>query len=264
MKRLWLIFGLMAAGCAGQPSSQGNAPDAGSSLAGESSVRYRARIHTELGAGYFAQRQLVVALEEFSTAAQIDPGYAQAHNGMGLVWAALREDDKAEHSFKRALQLDSGSSEAHNNYGTFLCSRNRVDESIKEFLAALRNPLYATPESAWLNAGICALKKGDQKDAETYLANALQAQPGLRNAHFHLASIYFGRGDPVLAGKHLQQSMQGGDPTPEMLWLGVRIARATGDKNAESSHAILLRNRFPESAEAKAMRAESSAPRGAP
>jgi type IV pilus assembly protein PilF len=260
MKRSMLVLLLLVSGCAGQSASQSNIPDPGNSLVGESAERHRARIHTELGAGYFSQRQIAVALEEFSTATQIDPGYAQAHNGLGLVYAALHEDEKAESSFKRALQLDSSSSETHNNYGTFLCSRNRVDESITEFLTALKNPLYVTPESAWLNAGICALKKGDQKNAETYLQNALQAQPGIRSANYHLAGIYFSRGDAAQANKHFQQSMQGGDPTPEMLWLGIQIARAVGDKNAESSHSMLLRNRFPDSAEARALRAESSAP----
>lgn len=260
MKRLMLVFLLLVNGCANQPSGQSNTSDSGNNPNGESAERHRARVHTELGAGYFAQRNIAVALEEFSNAAQIDPSYAQAHNGLGLAYAALREDDKAESSFNRALQLDSSSSETHNNYGTFLCSRNRVDESIREFLAALKNPLYASPESAWLNAGICALKKGDQKNAETYLQNALRAQPGLRNANYHLASIYFSRGDAAKASIYFQKCMQGGDPTPEMLWLGIKIARATGDKDAESSQSMLLRNRFPDSDEAKALRTEPTVP----
>lgn len=260
MNRLVLMMWLLLAGCAGQTTSQSNIPDPSSNLGGETAERHRARIHTELGAGYFSQRQIAVALEEFSAATQIDPSYAQAHNGLGLVYGALHENEKAENSFKRALQLDPSSSESHNNYGTFLCSRNRVDESIREFLAALKNPLYATPESAWLNAGICALKKGDQEKAEVYLQNALQAQPGLRNANYHLAGIYFARGDATQANKFFQKSMQGGDPSPEMLWLGIQIARAVGDRNAESSHSMLLRNRFPDSEQTRALRAESAIP----
>jgi len=259
MKRL-LVMMLLFGGCAGTPSSSqdSNYSSAGGS-SGESAVRHRAHIHTDLGAGYFAQRQMAVALEEFSTAAQIDPSYAPAHNGLGLVYAALREDEKAETNFRRALQLDPESSESHNNYGTFLCSRNRVDESIKEFLAALKNPLYSTPESAWLNAGICALKKGDLENAETYLQNAVQAQPGLWSANYQLANLYFSRGDHALANKHFQLAMQGGEPTPDLVLLGVRIARALGDNNAEASLSMLLRNKFPDSEQAKALRSESAA-----
>lgn len=257
MKRL-LLAAMLLGGCAGTPTNQDNySTGAGGK---ESSERHRARIHTELGAGYYAQRQMAVALEEFSTAIQIDPSYAQAHNGLGLVYGTLREDDKAEASFRRALQLDAGNSESHNNYGTFLCSRNRVDESIKEFLVALKNPLYPTPETAWLNAGICAMKKGDDKNAETYLKNALQAQPGLRNANYQLANLYYSRGDHAQANKYIQPALQDNDATPDMVLLGLRIARAVGDRNAEASLGMLLRNKFPDSVQAKAAEPDAATP----
>lgn len=245
MKRL-LWVALLLGGCAGAPTNQD------SSGSGESSARHRARIHTDLGSGYYAQRNIAVALEEFTAAVRIDPSYAQAHNGLGLVYAMLHEDDKADASFRKALQLDAANSESHNNYGTFLCSRNRVDESIKEFLAALKNPLYTTPETAWLNAGICALKKGDDKNAETYLQNALSGQPNLRAAHYQLANIYYGRGQIAPANTHIQQALQYPDPSPDMVLLGLRIARAVGDRNTEASLAMLLRNKFPNSVQAKA------------
>lgn len=246
MKKLTLLAVFALAGCAAQ-STQGGA---------DASLRQRAKIHTELGGSYYAQGQLAVALEEFKGATQLDPAYAPAFTGLGLVHAALRQDDKAEANFKRALQLDPESSESHNNYGTFLCSRNRLDESIAEFLTAIRNPLYSTPESAYLNAGICALKKQDEKNAEAYLLNALQIQPGLRQASFQLANIYFARGDHLQARKHLQHAMLHGDPTPEMLWLGVRIERALGGRDVEASYSLLLRNKYPDSEQTRALLSE--------
>lgn len=252
MKRWLAVAMLVLAGCAGTPAGKDNYSGTATSLGNESPERHRARIHTDLGAGYFAQKQMAVALEEFSSAVQIDPGYAQAYNGLGLVYATLREDEKADANFRKAVQLDPGNSESHNNYGTFLCSRDHVDASIKEFMAALKNPLYATPETAWANAGICALKKGDSKNAETYLLNAVQIQPGLRNANYQLANIYFKQGNNALANKYIQAALQAGDPTPDIVWLGLRVARAVGDSNAEASLAMLLRNQFPESEQAKA------------
>ena len=254
MKKSLLLVLITLAGCAGQPGSHNTYANTSS---GDPASRNRAHIHTDLGSGYFAQGRMAVALEEFSTAVQIDSSYAPAHNGLGLVYAALREDAKAESSFRRALQLDADSSEAHNNYGTFLCSRSRVDDSIKEFLAALKNPLYSTPETAWLNAGICALKKGDDKNAESYLKNALQSEPGLRGAHYQLSNVYFNRGEYELANQHFQLFMQSGEPTPEALLLGTRIAREVNDRNAEASYAMLLRNKYPNSEQAKALRAGS-------
>lgn len=259
MKRWLAVTMFVLAGCVGTPSSKDNYSSPTAGIGNESPERHRARIHTDLGAGYYSQRQMAVALEEFSSAAQIDPSYAQAYNGLGLVYAALREDDKAEANFRKAVQLDPGNSESHNNYGTFLCSRNHIDDSVKEFMAALKNPLYTTPESAWMNAGICSMKKGDDKNAETYLLNAVQLQPGLRNANYQLANLYFKRGNNTLANKYIQLALQDGEPTADIVWLGLRIARAVGDNNAEASLSMLLRNQFPESEQAKAAAREAGA-----
>jgi type IV pilus assembly protein PilF len=185
MKKFVLVFLIFLAGCASQQQVGRE----------ESDARERARIHTELGAGYFAQKNMSVALEEFTEATKIDPGYALPYTGLGLVYSSLKEDAKAEANFKKALQLDPGSSESHNNYGTFLCSRDRVDESITQFLEAVKNPLYTTPEAAYLNAGVCSLKKKDVAAAEVYLKKALQIQPLLHPAAYELAAIEFDKGN---------------------------------------------------------------------
>lgn len=243
MKRCALIALLMLGACASQqPTNSG----------GESDLRERARIHTELGAGYYAQKQMGIALEEFSEAAKIDPSYALAQNGLGLVYAALGEDAKADASYKKALQLDPANSESRNNYGTFLCSRNRIDESITQFVEAVKNPLYATPGIAYLNAGVCSLRKNDTANAEVYLQKALQAQPLLHQAAYQLALIQFNRGKPELARNYLKNALVS-DPTPEILWLGIRIERLLGDKDAEASYALLLRKKYPNSEQTKAL-----------
>jgi type IV pilus assembly protein PilF len=239
-----VVFALM--GCAAQ----------GTQRAADDTQRQRAKIHTELAGAYYSRGEYAIALDEYREATRIDPSYAPAYSGLGLLHTALRQDDKAEANFKKSLQLDPESSESHNNYGTFLCARNRFDESITEFLTALSNPLYPTPESAYMNAGVCSLKKKDEKNAEAYLLKALQIQPGLRQASFHLANIYFSRGDFVSARKYLQHAMLNIDPTPEMLWLGVRIERVLGDKSAEASYALLLRKKYPDSEQTRIMLAE--------
>lgn len=244
MKKLILLAVFVLAGCA----AQGTKTDV--------NAQQRAKLHTELGAAYYAQGQMAIALDEFTKATQLDPSYAAAYTGLGLVHAALRQDAKAETNFKRALQLDPENSESHNNYGTFLCVRNRIDEAITEFLTAIGNPLYATPETAYLNAGICALKKKDAKNAESYFLNALRIQPGLRSASYQLANLYFTRGDNLQARTYLQQAMQNIEPTPEMLWLGVRNERILGGKDAEASYRLLLKKKYPDSDETKAMLAE--------
>jgi type IV pilus assembly protein PilF len=218
----------------------------------ESDSQERARIHTELGAGYYAQNQLSIALEEFKEAIRIDSNYAYAYNGLGLVYGALKEDAKADASFKKSLQLEPNNSESHNNYGSFLCSRGRIDESIRQFMEAVSNPLYTTPGMAYMNAGFCSLRKNDEKNAEIYLQKAIIAQPILSQAAYQLALIQFNRGQVGLASDTLQNSLAN-NPSPEILWLGIRIARVMGDRNAEASYALLLRKKYPNSEQSKAL-----------
>ncbi len=255
MKKWMVMALLLATACVSQPTQQQPA-FYDSRMGGDSPTRQRARIHTELGSGYYSQGMLAVALDELLQASQIDSSYSPAHDGLGLVYSALHQDSLAEASFKRSLQLDPVSSEAHNNYGTFLCSRNRMDESITEFMAAVKNPLYSTPEIAYLNAGVCALKKQDGTSAESYLIKALQEQPKLGKASYYLAGIYLDRGDAKKANAYLIRALDNIETSPEILWLGVQIARQTGDKNAEASYAMLLKNKFPSSDQAQTLVSE--------
>ena len=228
MKKLIVMATMLLTACAAQQAREA------------ASNRDGARIHTELGAGYYQQNQMGIALDQFTEATKIDPGYALAYNGLGLVYGKLGEDAKADASYKKSLQLEPGNPESHNNYGTFLCSRNRIDESIVQFNDAVRDPLYTTPEMAYLNAGICSLKKKDEKNAEVYLHKALQIQPLLHQAAYQLALIQFNRGEFEQARKTLVNALVS-NPSADTLWLGVRIERLLGNKDAESSAPVTFR-----------------------
>lgn len=239
-KCLVMAAGLLLAACAATETKQDT-----------EASRERARVHTELGAGYYAQNQIAVALEEFELAAQINPFYAPAYNGLGLVYGTLREDEKADTAFRKALQLDPKSSETRNNYGSFLCARNRIDESIIQFTEAVKNPLYVTPGVAYMNAGTCLLRKKDIKQAELYLQHALQLQPQLFQAGYQLAVIAYSRGEYEAARNYLNPALESNSPTADMLWLGIKLAREAGDRDSEASYALQLRRKFPNSEQTK-------------
>ncbi len=244
--KLSLIGLLMALMSACAATSQQTAD----SSYGESKVKERARAHTELGAAYYQQNKLEIALDEFSHAAEIDPNYGQAYNGLGLVYQALGETAKADANFKKAIQVQPENSESRNNYGNFLCSTKRYDESIVQYLEAVKNPLYTTPHLAYANAGICAERKNDTASAEVYLNKALAIEPLTHSAAYQLANIQFKRKDVAIAKKTLQNVLIAA-PTPEALWLGVKIERVMGDKDNEASYALQLRQQYPNSEQAK-------------
>jgi type IV pilus assembly protein PilF len=234
------VWGLIAVGCVNQQAQEKELEN----------LKARARAHTDLGAAYYQQKQWEIALEEFTSASKIDPSFSSAFNGLGLVNAQLGKDGEAEADFRKSIQLEPTNSEAHNNYGSFLCARNRVDESIKEFYEAVKNPLYATPALAYTNAAICSIRKNNLTGAEKFLQQALQIDPLSQVAAYQLASLQFKRKDAVAAKKSLQNVLLG-QPGPEILWLAVQIERVVGAKDAEASYALQLRRKFPDSEQTK-------------
>lgn len=234
------MLSLISTGCANQQQQEKQSE----------TLKDRARAHTDLGAVYFQQKQYEIALDEFTLASKIDPSFASAFNGLGLVNAALGKDDMADANFRKSIQLEPMNSEARNNYGSFLCARNRIDESITEFLAAVKNPLYATPAMAYTNAAICSMRKKDMASAEAYLQRALQIEPLSLAAAYQMANIQFKRNDAVAAKKTLQNVMFG-QVGPEILWLAIQIERAVGARDAEASYSLELRRKYPDSEQVK-------------
>lgn len=233
---------LMFSGCAVQPQVGGDSPE----VRGAREDDPRARIHTELGAGYFARGQHAVAFQELRIALQADPDYAPALNILGLVHGDLREDKQAEEHFRRAIERSPNYSEAHNNYGLFLCQRGRPDEALARFEAALSNPLYATPDKALANAGVCALSKPDLAQAEVFFIRALKRAPNQPTAQLGMAEVHYRNGRWLPARSLLRQLGQTGELNAQALWLGVRVERRMGDREAEASYAAQLRRRFPD------------------
>jgi type IV pilus assembly protein PilF len=249
MRVAWLLAAtLLLAACAPQPVSTGaNRSETGSNRPENS----RAKVHTELAAQYFAARQYAVSLQELRIALEADPAYAPTYNMLGLVHGALGEDRLAEEHFRKSIGLWRNYSEAHNNYGHFLCQRNHYDESLTQFNAALQNPIYATPETALANAGYCALLKGDQAGAEKFLRRALARIPNQRLALVGMAELHLQQNNPFGARANLERLKALGELDVSGIWLALRVERSLGNKGAEAAHAAVLRERYPESKEAR-------------
>jgi len=244
---------LVFSGCATQAEDESGLSSATPTTGSESSERMRARIHTELAANYFGIGNMGVALEEVKEALRADRNYGPAHNVAGLVYSQLKEDRLAEESFQRALSINPSDSDTHNNYGLFLCQRKQEREAIRHFMLAVRNPLNATPDRSYVNAGVCTRRGGDAAGAAEYFLLALKVRPDQPQALYQLADLSYARGNYAEAKHYLGRLTQAAPATAEYLWLGVRVERRLGDRNSEASYALQLRNRFPNSREARAL-----------
>jgi type IV pilus assembly protein PilF len=247
MKLHALLIVMMLTGCATSGGGSDGTPEQDTTRA-----QAIARIHTELAASYLDRTQYAVALQELEVALRSDSKFAPAYNVRALVRMALREDEKANADFLQSLDLDNDSSVTHNDYGWFLCQRGRAKESIKQFQDALKNPLYATPEMAYVNLGLCSKKAGLMKDVEANLQRALIIRPGMPAALYGLADWSYDSGDFAGAKSYFLRFTQvAPDLNAEQLWLAVRIERKMHDRNSEASYALQLRKFFPDSREAQ-------------
>ena len=247
---------LLVAACASkepQPAATVPPPEQPPVKAQEVSPKDRSRLHTDIAAGYYERGQFDISLQELADAEKLDPTYYKIYGTYGLVYTMMGENQKAEQSFRQALALAPTDPDLRANWGAFLCTTGRARESIPEFDAAIRDPLYKKPEIAMINAGKCLASLGDTQRAEDYLRQAMLVSPNNPSAAYNLALLNYRQGDLDLARSYMRPVMQQNNPSPAALYLGMCIEKKKGDRQAELSYASQLRNRFPESAEAKAL-----------
>lgn len=249
-RSLVVFVPLVLAGCAGSPpSSSGASQTPVSQQEAVGDARQRAKAHAELGMVYLREGRLNVALDEARIAIDSDPSYPLGYNLLGLVQMYLKDNRAAEDNFGRALQLAPSDPEVNNNYGWFLCQTERERQSFGYFDTATRSQLYPTPTKPLTNAGICALAAQDDKLAESYLLRALQADPANAEAQLLLADIAFRTGRLNEAKMRLTEIHRAIEPSPQTAWLGLRLERKLGDREAEAHYAAQLRRKFQDSRE---------------
>jgi type IV pilus assembly protein PilF len=246
------IMTLLLAACAAT-GPEAPTVDTGTIVGEVGDPRNRARVHTELATAYFHRGNMGVALEELRTAAAADPNYAPAQSMFGLVYMELREQQLAEQSFDRALRLSPNDADINHNYGWFLCQTKREPDSIKYFLQAIRNPLYATPSRSYTAAGVCTMRLNNLKEAEEFFQRALRMEPNEPAALLQLGQIRYKQGNMDEARKLVWRYNKLSNPSAESLWLALRIERKLGARVAEQSYANQLRRRYPASPEYQAL-----------
>jgi type IV pilus assembly protein PilF len=242
MRFLIAAFAIAVAGCASTTTTETRQVTEGSM----GDARRRAEVHTALAGEYYSRGNLPVALEETRLAVRDDPTYMPAHNMQGLVYMELRDDVMARQSFDQALRLQPNNAEVLNNFGWFLCTRNDTTRALELLQRAASDSLYPTPEKAMLSTGLCYRRMGKNTEAEEYLRRAVQIRPELIGALYNLALITYERGAAKDAENYLNRYMRLAQPGLEGLVLGVQVARANKDGEAEESYLQQLRRRFPD------------------
>lgn len=211
-----------------------------------------AEANVQLGIAYLREGRMADAMEKLKKALDQQADLPAAHAAIAVLYERLGEADMAEQHYRRALSLAPKDSQGHNNYGQFLCRRGQLERAQQHFHKAVANPLYATPEAAYTNAGLCALKVPDQRIAEEYFRKALASNPLYPYALLQMLKLSHDQQEFLRARAYLQRYQEVARQTPESLWYGIRVEHALGDKDLVSSYALHLKNNYPDAPQTRA------------
>ena len=224
--------------------------------ANEQAVRQRhdaAIYNTELGIAYMRRGDLAVAQTKLDRALEEAPDDPDVHSARALLFARLEDPKQADREFREALRLSPKNPNFQNNYAVYLCSVGRVDQGVKVFLKAARNPLYLTPELAYDNAGVCLSSKHRDVEAAQMFSDALTIRPNFAQALWQLADLDFRQGKLTQARQEIDAFLASNQETPDLLLLAVKVMRAQGDRLDAELYARRLQLDFPDSAQAHAL-----------
>lgn len=219
----------------------------------ETEARKRARVRLELASRYFDQGQTNVALEEVKLALATDPSFAEAFNLRALVYMRLNDLALAEESFRQAQRLSPRDPGTAHNYGWFLCQQSRYDQAVAQFAVALEHLTYTDKAKTWLAQGMCQQRAGQGTEAERSLMHSYELDPANPITGYNLAQSLFKRGDQQRAQFYIRRINNSEYANAESLWLGIKVERSLGNRQAAEQLGTQLRNRFVQSREYMAL-----------
>lgn len=214
-----------------------------------------ARANAQLGFAYLRQGNLPLAKEKLERAERQDDRNPDLQAALGMLYERLERKAEAEKHYAAARRLAPESGEIANTYAVFLCNNGKPEAGVKEFEAAARNPLYPTPWAALTNAAVCLRSAKRGAEAIPYLQQAVQIRPNFAAAVTELADLQLAEGKPGDANDTVNRYLSMGIASPDVLFVGVRVAQARGDATTASTLARRLRRDFPQSDQARAVQA---------
>ncbi len=138
-----------------------------------------AEAHLRLGVDFYLTHELEAAIDQFRTAADQQPGYAQAHFNLGTALAKNGHLKGAMTAWSKARELDP-----------------------QHFSLTYRFPALIA-----YNYGISLLKEGHLSAAMKEWGKAIEIQPHFAEAHYALGLAWVARKNPVPAVGHFREAL---------------------------------------------------------
>lgn len=199
---------------------------------------------------YIAQQNWDAAKRHLRNALAMDDRNAEVHEALALVFQNTGEYELAGDHFRRAVSLDGKASRIRNNYAVFLYQRGDFAGAEQQLERVVADVLYDRRESAFLNLGLSRMRLQKYEAAKEAFERAFMLDKQSLVTTFQLAEVYYRVGEFERSQQFYDQwRARVQRQSPAGLWLGIRLADRFGDRNAQASYALALKNMFPRSEE---------------
>ena len=212
-----------------------------------------AAYNVQLGIAYLNKGDIALAKDKLDRALAEDPENADVHSARAMLFQRMGDPAKSDSEFRTALHLAPHDPEVVNNYAVYLCQNGRTNDGVRHFEEAAHNALYRTPEAAYTNAGVCLHAAKRDEEARADFGRALRLKPNFAEAAFQLTNLEFQHGELAPARAAIDAFIGSYDATADLLLLGVRVARAQGDRIGAQRYARRLQLDFPGSDQVRAL-----------
>jgi Flp pilus assembly protein TadD/4-amino-4-deoxy-L-arabinose transferase-like glycosyltransferase len=155
------------------------------------------------------------AVEAYSKAISLRPGYVEAHHNLGLLLVDEGKIEEAIGHYNTALKTDPENAGVHDDLGMALSKVGKIEEAIAHYEQAITiNP---KSYSAHDNLGTAFYKLGRMPEAVEHYSKAIELKPDDPVPHNNLGNIFAIQGQPEKAIEHYEISLNLKPDDPETL-----------------------------------------------
>jgi Tfp pilus assembly protein PilF len=162
-----------------------------------------------LAQGYLRSGRTAQARVAMEEAIKLDPKNAGLYNFYGQILFVSGRYEDAEVALDRALELDPYLSDAHNNRGALYAETGRPAKAEQDYLAALKDRSYPTPQKVYFNLGTLYASQERYLEALENLRHAVEIDRDYYQAHFELAGVLDNQGSLEEAASEYEVALPG-------------------------------------------------------